>query len=340
MKDIPEGFGDDRAEIEAAFAASILSDRSACARIVGTGPDLLGLLDRLSTGEVKQLAAGEGRPTVLTSAKGRIVERLFVHHLGPAGVLLVGGAGRARAVLDHLKRYTFAERTGLSDASSSTVQLALSGPRAVDVLHRVSLAVPLAGASCTGRLGDSEVHVLGEDGFATDGFSIVADVARFADVWKLLDEAVRAVGGRPAGERALEAWRILRGLPAPGHELSEDYNPLEAGLADAISFSKGCYVGQEVVARLRTYDKVSRMRIGIALPAGHPVPVPGTSLLRDGRPAGIVTSATLVPGETAPIGLAYLKKREAEGSDDLHLEGSNAAVRRIELPFPRPRQRT
>jgi folate-binding protein YgfZ len=327
-------WGDPRAELVETFRSVVLVDRGACSRLIGRGPDLLDLLERLSTAEVARLAPGEGRTTVLTSPKGRIAERLFVHHLGAAGILLVGGPGSAPRILEHFARYTFAERTGLADATEATLQLALVGPRAASALRALGLEPPAPGGASAGRVGPVAVDVLGEDGLAADGFSIVSEADTLDAVWPELVRAVEGHGGRPAGELAAEAARVLRGIPAPGHELTDDYNPLEAGLLDAVSFSKGCYVGQEVVARLRTYDKVSRVRIGFALAEGSPIPAPGTGLLRDGRDAGTVTSAVLVPGERAPIGLAYLKRREAGETGELRLAGSLAVVRRVELPFP------
>jgi len=105
-----------------------------------------------------------------------------------------------------------------------------------------------------------------------------------------------------------DRW-ILSGLPAPGHELTGDHNPLEAGLRDAVSFSKGCYVGQEVVARLNTYGKVARALVRLELEPDAPVPAPGAAILHSGSAIGAVTSAVRPPGRPAPVALAYVKSR-------------------------------
>ncbi|HJQ97640.1 MAG TPA: glycine cleavage T C-terminal barrel domain-containing protein, partial [Candidatus Polarisedimenticolaceae bacterium] len=106
-----------------------------------------------------------------------------------------------------------------------------------------------------------------------------------------------------------EAWRILTGRPLAGHELTEDYNPLEAGLRDAVSFTKGCYTGQEVVARLNTYDKVAREIVRLEIPDGE-VPPAGARLVFGEREAGIVTSAVRDPRGSTIAALAYVKKRD------------------------------
>ena len=118
------------AALAAAQASCAVADRSDLARLGADGPDFLDLLQRLSTGDVRRLAVGEGAATVLTPVKGRIVDRLLVHRVREDRVLVVGSPGRSATVLAHLARFTFAERTGLSDVTEGTVQLALLGPRA------------------------------------------------------------------------------------------------------------------------------------------------------------------------------------------------------------------
>jgi folate-binding protein YgfZ len=135
----------------------------------------------------------------------------------------------------------------------------------------------------------------------------------------------------PVGPEAVEAWRILRGLPSAGHELTEEHNPLEAGLWDSVNFDKGCYVGQEVVARLRTYDKVSRAIVGLELPAAGELPEPGAKLLDGDRAVGELTSAAALPGTERRIGLAYVKKRDLREAMELGVGDGVATV--VELPF-------
>jgi folate-binding protein YgfZ len=330
----PLHFGGPEAELGAALRLAALADRSDQGRVLGQGPDLLDLLQRLSTAQLAELEPDSGKPTVLTSPKGRIVERLFVHRL-EEGLLLVGGPGSAQRVIAHLDRYTFSEQTGLTDVGEETCQLVLVGPRAADALLAAGLAAPERFHSVRADFEGSTIHVLGEDGLSGDGFSVVAPARLGGSLWQSLVLAVSKFDGRPAGEEALEAWRILRGLPAPGHELTEDHNPLEAGLEEAVSFDKGCYVGQEVVARLNTYDKIARKLCGLELAAGAACPAPGTALFKRGREVGRLTSAVLPPGFDHPVGLAYLKRRELDEAEPLAVGAANASAiaRLVELPF-------
>ncbi len=277
-------------------------DASGRARLSGTGKDLLDLLNRLSTQDLRDLPVGRGLPTVLTNPKGRIVERLFVHRIAEREVLLVGGEDRAGAILAHLRKYTFGEDTGLSDVTGETLCFALLGKDSAAVVPD-----PGPWGAARAEIDGIAVTVLGQDGFTSEGRSIVAAPG---DRDRL--RAFLAARGDETGPEVFEAWRIERGLPASGRELTEDWNPLEAGLRDHVSFTKGCYVGQEVVARLNTYDKVSRALARLRIPGPGPFPEPGTPVEAGHRSIGRLTSLAVLP-EGGAIGLAYVKSREVEG---------------------------
>lgn len=313
--------------LEAAERACAVADRSDLGRMLATGPDLPSLLHRLSTADVKNLQPGEGRPTVLTSAKGRIVERLSVHHLGDAGVLLVAGPEAATRVLLHLRKFTFAENTGLTDIGAETFAFALLGPRWQDAARVCGIPdlPPYGASSCT--VAGTRVEVARTNGFDAEGVLVVGARDAAPPVQEALVEAAGALGGGVIDSGELEAWRILRGLPAPGRELTEEHNPLEAGLRDAVSFTKGCYVGQEVVARLNTYGKVSRALVRVEFPPGTPVPAAGAAILRGGEVIGTITSAVLPPGRVAPVALAYVKAREiGDAAVDVTVESGGSSV--------------
>jgi aminomethyltransferase len=296
--------------LDAAEAACAVADESHFGRLIATGPDLLGLLHRLSTGDVKDLRSGDGKETVITNAKGRIVERVFVHHLGEDGVLLVAGPGGAPRVLLHLRKFTFAENTGLSDVTSATFAYALLGPRWDQAARTVGIPELAPYGASAFTIAETRVHAVRTNGFDANGVLVVGPVEAGERVSRALVEAAAGEGGGMIDADALEAWRIVRGLPASGRELTEDHNPLEAGLRSAVSFTKGCYVGQEVVARLNTYGKVSRTLVRLQLADGATVPAPGAAILSGGNTIGAVTSAVLPPGRQRPVALAYVKTRE------------------------------
>lgn len=289
-----------------------LYDAGAQARLAGDGPDLLPLLNRLSTGEVAGLQPGASAQTVVTTAKGRIVARLFVHRLDD-GVRLIGGVDQGETILAHLARYTFAEKTGLEDRSARSFQWGLWG----DGIEAMGLpeVAPGAAVSC----GDG-VWLLGHDGESTAARSIVGPIAE-RESWR---EKLIAAGACPTGAEEIARRRILAGIPVSGHELTEEFNPLEAGLREAVSFTKGCYVGQEVVARLENYDKVSRRLLGLSTDSDLPA---GGELFVDGRKVGIVTSAA------GSVALCFVKIRAAGPGDDVTIGASGPTATLVALPF-------
>jgi folate-binding protein YgfZ len=335
----PTDFGDPAGELDAALSTCALAERSDLGRLVATGPDILVLLQRLTTADLASLGDAQGKPAVLTTPKGRIVQRLLVHRLsGGAGVLMVSGPGGAERVRAHLERYTFREDTGLTDVTADRAYLALLGPRARDVLSSAGLPVPDAYASACGRLEGVELYVVGHDGLSELGFSITPPATGGRQIWGRLAEVVSGIGGRPVGDRAVEAWRVLRGLPENGAELTEDHNPLEAGLWDAVSFSKGCYVGQEVVARLNTYDKVTRDLRGLVFPEDVEPPGRGAPLLAGPRRVGEITTALLPPGRNAAVGLGFVRREHSDPGTKLEV-GAEGGVRAtvVDLPFEEAR---
>ena len=330
----PDDFGDPVAELDHALHRSILVDRSGLSRLLGTGPDLLDLLQRLSTGDLAAMAEGSGRSTVLTTPKGRIVERLLITRLS-SGVLMVAGEGNGPRVLEHIARFTFAEQTGLTEIGDDTRLFAIAGPTARDVLESANLPRPERYGAERSSIAGCEVDVIGHGGESAGDFSVL--VGRSDDatsVWTALEAAVRKSGGGPGGKSAMEARRILLGIPSAGLELTDDYNPLEAGLTDAIAFDKGCYVGQEVIARLNTYDKVSRALLGLGLPEEERAPEPGSALFHEGTKIGEVTSSVHPPGGRRAIALGYVKTRTAGPGTSVRIgtmEGSQAEL--VRTPF-------
>jgi aminomethyltransferase len=211
--DLPSDFGDPARELDAALKCCVLCDVSRLGRIRAAGRDVLDLLHRLTTADVWALPAGSGLPAVLTSPKGRIVERLFVHHLGDDGVLLVTGPQNAERVRAHLLRFVFREDVVLSDETEATSQLALCGPASREVATAAGVAVPPRFGSAPSDFAGARAVALGEDGFSGDGVSIVVPVEDAAAAWTALIGAVLAAGGAPAGTQALEAWRVLVAYP-------------------------------------------------------------------------------------------------------------------------------
>lgn len=313
---------------EAAYRAArdgaIVVPRTDRERLLFRGKDALDLLHRLTTNDLKGLRPGEGAAAVFTTPKGRILDLVLFHRL-PEGVLAITGPGRARPIADWVERYTFREEVRAEDWTAGHATLGIFGVRAPE-------AVAAAFGEAAPALPLHHVMPVARDGaagwltrtwpMAGGGYHLTAPVGSIEPLRGALLSHPSAV---PAGPGDLEALRIEAGLPEQGSELGEERNPWEACLDDAISLDKGCYVGQEVVARLNTYRKVSRLLVRVELPGGPPPPR-GAAVRRGDEAIGEVTSAALIPGTGRAVALAYVRDEDAVAGTPVALSWDGGAT--------------
>lgn len=263
------------------------------------------------------LPAGSGAHTVLTSNKGRIVDVIFVLRRADH-LLLLTGDGNETTVAEWIDFYTIIEDTEVEDVTPVTSSVSLMGPGAAGLLASFAGpdTLPAENEGAADVIIDG-VHAaaIRRDMGAIPAFDLIASEAD----GQTLREAVTEAGACPAGRDALELARIGQGVPAFGSELSETYNPLEAGLQHMVSYTKGCYIGQEVIARLTTYDKVQKRLARLTWPQEAEVDA-GAKLMLDGRQAGVVTSAIRDPRTGTGLGLGYVRKTLSDAGTRLTSE--------------------
>jgi aminomethyltransferase len=320
---LPAG-GDPAAEYAAAHTGAVAIWRNQEGRIRALDRDRLDLLHRMSTNDLNSLPAGEARLTVLTTPIARMVDVLWVLNRGETALALAG-EGRATAVRRWLAGYIFYnDKVKFLDASAELAQFGVYGPQAAPVAEAL-----LAGAATLADnhfLEQDEVIVLRGRPLAGDGYTVIAPAARAPELWQ---RAV-AAGCAPAGDQAYEWLRLKAGQPAAGHEVTDGYIPLEANLWPAVSFTKGCYIGQEIIARMESRGKLARRLTGLRLEA--PVEA-GAEARTEAGAAGTVTSAGVLP-DLGPVALAYLKTAQAVPGQPLTVNGTLGRV--VELPFATP----
>ena len=297
---------------------AVAFDVSDFGRLKVTGEDAIDLLDRLSTNDFKLLEPGGGISTVLTTNKGRIIDLLRILQRED-DLLMITSPGTAARVAEWIEFYTFVEDIEVEDVTATTSQWLVAGEGAMD-------AVAEAGFDTDG-LNESLSN-------ATTGESttIVRTMLGEFPAYELItpaSEGTLSLGAEYLGRPALAQLRVEQGVPAYPQEMNEDRNPLESLLKPHISFNKGCYIGQEVVARLNTYDRVQRFLCQLIVDDEESVDT-GAAVLVEGDQVGEIT--TSAPG----LALAYLRKRFYE--DGLRVEVSSnkgvtgATVRDIRPP--------
>ena len=345
----PPAYTNAAAEYRAALETAALYDQSQAGRLRAEGDDALDLLNRLSTNRVDNLPPGHGAPTILTTDRGRILDLLLVVNAGPYALLLTG-PGSPPAVIAWLDKYTIMEDLTLTDITADTAQFTLCGPAARQLIAAAGLADSSKLAelepysALTLDLAGQEImlihHPLG-DLPAWD--LLIGDNSAAPRVW----ETLTAAGFVPMGQYAWDALLVSKGIPRYGRELGDDFNPLEAGLIGAIDFAKGCYIGQEVIARLDTYQKVQKQLALLRFPDNIPETagaeltaalqvVEGAELTAGSRKVGQITSLAARPDTGERLALAYIRAAHAQPGTQLTLAAphqGNAEIIRLPQLF-------
>jgi len=193
------------------------------------------------------------------------------------------GADAEDTVIEWLDRYNFGEDCEFASTTSSSAQITISGPDAASL----GFPLPDAGRSIEALIGGVAVEIVAISGPSLPSYEVlIEENEQTANVW----DALASAGAVPTGEDAFEVLRVERGLSARSREITDEANPLEAGLEPYVNFSKGCYMGQEVIARLDTYDKLQRRLVGLISETGARLSADSTLKAGD-REVGHVTSA-------------------------------------------------
>ena len=313
---------------QAAHEGAIVVDRSDLGVLKFTGETRLDLLQRMSTEDVSSLRSGEGAATILTTDIGRMIDRLLLYASSDA-VYALTGEDNADAVARYLMRFVFFQDDfHIEDLSAQTAVFGVYGPEAGARLHSLFGD----GMSSDGQqlalhqwrqlsTGGTTVYVHRTDGVAGDGYFVMCDAQAADSVWqRLLDAGIVPVDGE-----AFDYLRIESGLPRFGREISEAYIPLEAGLWSDVSFSKGCYIGQEIIARMESRGRLAKQLVRLR---GEAPVAAGADVEAGGRAVGTITSAG--NGPAGPLALGYVKTRALGEDGDVELSAGGVSLQIVE----------
>ena len=310
-------FGDALGEYEALCCRAAITDAGQRTVIELTGADNARYLHNFCTNDIKALGDGDGCEAFLTNVKGRILADVFVQRVGDS-LIFDCDAGMSETLMPHLDRYIITEDVELHDRTSELHCLGVTPGDAKSILgteleprdRRCWNQQAICGdANFTLSLRMSGNHVFG---------LIMAPGSAVSEVMaSLIDE-----GFQPAGQLAAEKFRIRNGLPRYGRDISDDNLAQEAGRTEsAISFEKGCYLGQEPIARLDALGHVNRILRTIEF--STPVSLAdGTEVFADGieSSVGTLSSCSRIDGDDAPVAMSMVKAKFAGIGQELHLK--------------------
>ena len=304
----------------AANSAAAWREMSHFGRFVFRGKDAAALLHHLTTADVKKLKPGEITDAALITSKGRLIDVLTISRREDGAFLVVTSPNRHNVLTPHARKFVlYKQQVEIEDVTETGALLGIFGPDATRVL--ANFAAPMGD-----DFAASEAKIF----HWKNAVFYVAKSARlplgglllWSDDRDALQQFAKESGAPFCDNETYNMLRIESGVPVAGLEITEDFNPWEAGLDDAISLSKGCYNGQEIVARLNTYQKVKRRLCGLKLSGA--LPPDANYVLKNGaRDAGIVTSFALSP-RFGKIALAYLRG-DFEDGETLQVRAENGA---------------
>ncbi len=325
-----------RKEYRALSSQAGLVDRSHLTKIRLLGCDSFDLLQRISTNDLNVLSPGEACSTVLTTEKGRIIDLLTVYRFSKeAGVLLCHAP--AQRVLDWVRKFIVMDDVQVRDESEELGVLSIIGPESGRVLQQV-LKVPLMGAEGGSFrqhvIAGVEFVVLPIDPEGGSGYNLLAQAKACPGLLRSILAVSGAFGLIECSTQALDVVRIERGVAIYGCDFTEEVNPLEAGLEKYVSFTKGCYVGQEVIARLETYKKLQKRMMGLRLPGSTEIDS-GSTILYQGNAIGEVRSSTYSIALAKTLALAYIRSQWADSGRKVSVMQSGESIEGelVELPL-------
>jgi folate-binding protein YgfZ len=315
-------FGDAQAEFAALRERCGVYDLGYRAKISLTGGDRVRWLNGMVTNNIRDLAPGQGVYAFLLNAQGHILGDLYAHNRGES-IVVDTDRGQLEKMLATFDHYIIMDDVEVKDLSTEVTALGIGGPKAHEILSKAEFAVPQMkalqsqsapwnGVDCTLVKTDNPQHPAYEVWLAPSGV-------------KSLWQALVAAGATPVGTQALEWHRIVTGIPRYGVDIRERDLPQETEQARALNFNKGCYVGQEIVERIRSRGAVHRMFAGFV--ADAPVK-PGSKVLMGEKPVGEITSAARVRLANADriVALGYIRREVGTAGHEVKIGEVTATV--------------
>ncbi len=340
---LPRHFGDPHAEYQSVRRAVGLLDFSNRAVLEFTGADRLSYLQGLISNDLRMAPSGEGIYAAFLNQQGKVLADCRALTTDDCFIVDFWEPLKPK-ILDHLHRYLVADEVEIADLSDRYAILSIQGPESETLLEKFvpkNQQPPKTLHHSVAQIGGVEIRICRYSHTGEDGFDLMIPLADIESVARQLTEAASACsGGGWVGEEAHEMLRIEAGIPRYGIDITEDNLILETGLTHAVSFNKGCYLGQEVVERIRSRGHVNKALTGLLVHAETP-PVAGCKILSAEKEIGRITSSTHSAALNSAIALGYVHR-------DHRSQGTHVSVRYndevlvnatvAELPFPATRR--
>jgi folate-binding protein YgfZ len=333
---LPVHFGDAAAEYESVRRAAGLFDLSHRGLLQFTGPDRLSFLQGMLSNDLRPLKTFDGQYATLLNQQGKVLADLRVL-CALNSLYLDFWENLKDRIVGHLNRYLVADEVEIADRSGEYATLSLQGPDAETLLRNVTGPADLPSHSAHHAMINLEgaaVCLVRASHAGEPGFDLIIPNAVLEAIARRLTDSGKQLGALWVGEEAQNTLRIEAGIPRYGIDFSEDNLLLEVGLEHAVSFNKGCYLGQEVVERIRSRGHVNRTLCGLVLDGQTPA-APGDPIVAQGKEIGRITSSVVSPRLKRAVALGYLQKDfwTSGTAVTIHRAGAEIAAVVTHLPF-------
>lgn len=330
---LPDTFGDPAAEFRNTSESVALVDKNYRAYLSFTGPDRMRYLNAVLTNDIKSLSPGQGNVSLLLNPQGHILAEIETY-VFPDKLFCVSYAMIRERLVEVLDKFIIMDDVTLTDETERFGTLALEGPKAAVVVREVcGVDIGALGelSSTDDAVGAIPCRIVKRLTGGVPGAEFVVDREELLALWEILLNATRKHGGGPMGYSALSGLRLAQGIPWFGYDFGEKQIPHEAGLQDShISYTKGCYTGQEIVERVRSRGQVNRQRVRLTF-SGETMPEAGMPLMMEGKEVGFVTRAAKAWDSVPPriLGMSYVRKEGNAPGTTLQWAAGTATVENL-----------
>jgi folate-binding protein YgfZ len=325
---LPSDYGDWQAEYRFARESVALLDKNYRAYLGFTGPDRVRYLNAILTNDIKDLKTGEGIVSLFLNPQGRIQAEIEAY-AEPEKLFCVSFAMIREKLIPALDHFIIMDDVTLTEESERFATLALEGPLAAAIVKQLC-KVDLAGLPelswKEAKLGAIPCRIVRRSFRGVPNAEFLCEQSQLSALWGALNEGAKSHGGGPAGYTALSALRLEAGIPWFGYDFGEKQIPHEAGLESShISYTKGCYTGQEIVERVRSRGRVNRVLALFQLSAAE-LPAAETPIVFAGKEIGYVTRAAYSPGFESNIAMGYIRREQSASGSEVQISGASATA--------------
>jgi folate-binding protein YgfZ len=336
---LPAHFGNAAAEYAAVRSTAGFIDLSHRGLLQLTGPDRLSYLQGLVSNDLRSLNPGNGQYATFLTQQGKVLGDVRILRSENSFYLDLWEFIKDK-IVEHLNRYLVADEVEIADRSNEYATLSIQGPQSEALVRKLVGQAELPEHSLQHAMVNvdaTDICTVYASHTGEKGFDLIGPIANLPNIAQRLTETGKQFSAAWVGEKAQNILRVEAGIPRYGVDFTEDNLLLEVGLDHAVSFTKGCYLGQEVVERIRSRGHVNKKLVGLTLEGRESVS-PGDVILSGDKPVGTITSSVHSPALGKPIALGYVNKDYWNLDTRLIVkhDGISLGARVTDLPFVLP----